>query len=382
MQAAAAEVAGFPTPGAQVIPLLAAKTSLVQAVEAFIEHKVSRGRWTASTVDRSGSDVRGFARVDPSRNIGAVDVPLLVKYLGTVAKLALATQKSRYATVAEFLKWCERRGYLVKTPCAYIDPDDLPWLGKRARKLLGRGKTTLRNTDDCRAYLAACNRLRGPTERVAAALPLLTGLRSGELRHLRACDIDLDLSRIWVRPHDDDGDQAWNVKTAASKRALCLPAEVRADLVRLLAEHQGPALLFPRPRAPTEAKSGPGVARHANWLIKLVGRTCEKAKVRRVCPHGLRDTYATLVAEIGGGSAQDIGRLLGHADNGATARNHYIAAPEQVPALHLVPAPKPSAQLPLPLGTRPELRLVPGSAHEQPPAENGPRLQLVHGGRQ
>ena len=379
---AAAKVAGIPTPGAQVIPLLAAGTSLSQAAEAFIEHKVSRGRWTASTVLRSGSDVRGFARVEPSLNIGSVDVRLLVQWLGTVAHLALATQRSRYAAVSEFLKWCERRGFLVKTPCAYIDPDDLPWLGKRARKLLGRGKVTLRNTDDCRAYLGACNRWRGPTERVAAALPQLTGLRSGELRHLRACDIDLDLSRIWVRPHDDDGDVTWNVKTAASKRALTLPAEVRADLVRLLAEHKDQALLFPRPRIGTEAKTGPGVARHANWLIKLVARTCAKAGVRRVCPHGLRDTYATLVAELGGGSAFDVGQLLGHGDNGATARNHYIAAPEQVPARTLVPPPRPSPQLPLPLGGKPELRLVPGGPRDEAPAGSNPRLQLVRGGRQ
>ena len=72
------------------------------------------------------------------------------------------------------------------------------------------------------------------------------------------------------------------------------------------------------------------------WIWKVVRKVCVAAKTRIVCPHGLRDTYSTIIAALSGAAAPDIGRLLGHADAGRTARRHYIGEPEHRKALKLV----------------------------------------------
>jgi len=42
-----------------------------------------------------------------------------------------------------------------------------------------------------------------PDLRVAACLPLLCSMRSGEVRNLRVGDVDLSLGKLWVRQAED-----------------------------------------------------------------------------------------------------------------------------------------------------------------------------------
>ncbi len=301
------------------------------AVAAFIEFKVSRGRWSERTVNRTGKlDLGQFALLAPRAPVSSVDTAFLYRYLGAVAHLALATQRSRYHSVREFLNWAWRRGLLAQDPAKAIDKEDLPWCGRKAAALIGRGKRQLRNVGEVERYLKACNQLCDLAERVAAQLPLLTGMRSGEVRNLRAADIDLELGRLWVRPCAADGDDGWNVKTASSRRTVGLPRDLRPELTALVLDLPATALVFARPRP----KAGQSLMRHSSWLEKLVIRVCAAAGLDPVSPHGLRDTYASLCAELGGLQAPDVGRLLGHADAGRTARKHYIGSPEAQPALN------------------------------------------------
>jgi len=56
-----------------------------------------------------------------------------------------------------------------------------------------------------------------------------------------------------------------------------------------------------------------------------VARLCWEAAVTQVCTHSLRGLHATIHVQAGL-SAEDVARALGHADRGATALRHYVAA--------------------------------------------------------
>jgi integrase len=304
--------------------------TLRAAVEEFIEHKTKTAAWSNATHERTGGDLRRFAKLAPDKPIGSVDVEFIRDYLTHVGKLALASQRSRYHAVREFIGWCTRKGHLKVDSCAAIDRSEKPWIGKRAKRLLGRGKPQLRNAAEVALYLQHARSLSGAAQRVAAMLPVLTGMRSGEVRHLRAGDADFEANRLWIRGADGDdevGDAGWAVKTAASRRTVAMPADLRGDLDQLCRGKKPDALLF---------EVRPGRARERKWLLDLVRRVCREAGTRVVCPHGLRDTFTSLMAALAQASHAEIAHLIGHADQGQTARRHYIGVSAHQPALVMV----------------------------------------------
>lgn len=304
------------------------------AVEAFIEHKRTAQAWNRRTFERSGADLRKFAAVEPDAPITLVGVPWVRNYLERIANLALASQRSRFHAVSEFLEWCVRRGFFRTNPAKTLDRADLPWVGKRARRKIGRGKPQLRNAAEVAAYLKAAASLDRPKERVAAMLPLLTGLRSGAVRHLRVADIDFAAKRIWSRDIDEDEDipVEWDVKTAAGRITVDIPEVLRADLARLCEGRAAKEFVFPSQRN----KDMTGGPHDRKWLNRLVKRVCQAAETKVVCTHGLRDTYTSLLSALASKSSAEIAKLVGHDDEGQTARNHYIGVAEHRRALDVV----------------------------------------------
>jgi integrase len=309
--------------------------TVADVVERFIAHKVDLGFWSQRTVERTGADLRSFANAMPDAPIDIVNVRWVRGFLERNAEHSLAYQRSRYHAVAEFLGWCVRKGYLKGNPCDGVDRSEKPWVGKRARRRLGRGKPQLSNQAEVIAYLAEATRLKTAVRRVAAALPLLCGLRSGETRHLQVWDVDFGGGKLWVRDVDDDDnvvDIAWGVKTAAGRRTVDIPVALVSELTALCQGRAADAFLFRSNRVKGRPYS-------RQWLNRMVTGVCERAGVRIVGPHGLRDTWSTLQAQLARLSAPDIGKLLGHADEGATAKRHYIGVPGHSAALRLVPSP-------------------------------------------
>ena len=107
-----------------------------------------------------------------------------------------------------------------------------------------------------------------------------------------------------------------------------MPEDLRIDLEQLCCDREPAELLF-------QSSRGDRGAFERKWLNRLVQRTCEAAGTRIVCAHGLRDTYTSLLASLARVSHADIARLVGHADNGVTARRHYIGQPQHNSALTL-----------------------------------------------
>ena len=312
---------------------LAEVLTISHVVQAFVTYKEQSGAWGPRTVERTGADLKTFAAGSPAAPIECVNVMWVRSYLERISHLALASQRSRFHAVTEFLGWVVRRGYLKSNPCDPIDPADKPWLGRRARRRIGRGKPQLRNATEVQQYLDAARQLRKTDHRVAAVLPLVSGLRSGEVRHLRVGDVDFTAMKLWIRDVDDEDDVAeqfsWNVKTAASRRTVDLPRDLLPEFRELTEGRAAEQLVF-------ESNRHPGRPWERKWLNRMVKRVCGAAGVRVVCAHGLRDTYTSLLTAMAGLSPVQIAELVGHGDDGQTARRHYIGAPEHRPDLRLV----------------------------------------------
>jgi integrase len=301
-----------------------------QAVDAFVGRKVDRELWCELSRVWYRRELDRFALLGRDVPIADVDSTWLYRYLDAVAELAVASRKTRWAAVVEWLTWCVRRGWITVHPVLGFDDDDLPWRGRRGKAALQSGKAQLRNAAECDAYIVAALQLPTPEERVGALLPLSCGMRSGEVRHLRVADVDFRADRLWIRAAGaaDPNGVVWTPKSASSVRTVALPAELLPDLVVMTRDRRGDAWLLGT-EPPTY-----------KWLLRAVAVACDRARVSggeiaKVTPHGLRGTYATMAAQAGHTPA-DIAALLGHADRGQTAMGHYVAAPVHTPGLRLV----------------------------------------------
>ena len=296
----------------------------------FINMKLVAMAWGARTEERARGDLSFFWGSHGDLPISRVDVSFMRDYLIRLRdNYALASQKSRWCQVAEFLSFAVVRGHLKKSPLVEIGKAELAWRSKRGSKKMGRGKTQLRNVTEATLYLQAASQLNKPEQRVASQLPLLTGLRSGEVRHLQVGDCDFVLGKLWIRDDEVDNDDGWNVKSASSRRTVDIPARLVDDLM-LLCDGQRPDDFVFR-----SSWSTSGGAFDRKWLNRMVGEVCRTAGTKRVTAHGLRDTFASIVTELGKRSIDDVGLMLGHADKGQTAKRHYIGAPTHQPALDL-----------------------------------------------
>ena len=312
------------------------RVTIEMAVEQYCKHKMRKGFWDIRTEEKTGGDLRQMARLMPDGPIALVDTDWVMEYLELLIErgLALATQKNKYFALAEFLRYCVRERWLTENPCDFIHREDRPWVGRRAKKQMGRGKPQLRNSEEVKKYLAEAQRNTDVAKRVASQLPLLCGLRSGELRHLQIADLDFQHKKIWIRDDDDDAPGAnWEVKTASSRRTVQMPNHLVDDLKALCEGYPSDKRI-----QPYVFHSSRGC--HGNygrtWLCRAVRETCKAAGVREITPHGLRDTFTSLQRELGRRSAADIAELLGHADDGKTAEQHYIGAAAHQPALRVI----------------------------------------------
>lgn len=311
------------------VRLVRQPTTLQHAFEAWLDEKAQGRAWSDKTCRRTGADVADF--------VGAGDTPLtnvdrdylLAWVRQLVDRVSLASCKSRFAAVSEFLAWCVIDGYLSENPVNRIKPKvHLPWCNQRGRREMGHGKLQL-SESECRDYLAQARRFSTPEERVAAALPLLTGIASGELLHLRARDVDVRAKRISIRDDRQHRD-GWRPKTDSRVGELDIEdADLLRDLAWMVAERESADYLF-------ASRRRPGWPLAEDWLWRRVRQCCEDAKVTVVCPHGLRGTYATMLQILARKRAPDIALLLRHGDEGQTARRHYMAAPESRPSLRMV----------------------------------------------
>ncbi len=145
-----------------------------------------------------------------------------------------------------------------------------------------------------------------------------TGLRSGELLHLRHCDAYLmdDESYVEVRAHD-----GWRPKTAKSARRVPVPVRSLYVLIERGRIPKGDELIFPSNWTPQS------VGYFFNRILTLAGLDAPDARYgQKLRVHSLRHYYATKLV-TGGVDVSTIRDLLGHASIQTT--NRYFNAPPE-----------------------------------------------------
>lgn len=162
--------------------------------------------------------------------------------------------------------------------------------------------------------------------RVALMVATWCGLRSGEVRGLRRCDIDLRTGRLRIeqavsRVKADKPDYGWlygDPKTDAGFRIVTMPAQLIDPMrtwLKALPVRGRDALVFPaRDGAHPMASSVLWEAHHKGCLA--IGRP-------ELTVHDLRRTAATLAAQ-GGATTAELMRMLGHTT--AAMAMHYQSA--------------------------------------------------------
>ena len=324
--------------------------SVMEAVEAFVQH-VGRQSGNAETIAFAKCALKPLIKARGDYLAANLSTNALDAFLKDTAGRAMATRRSYWKCIVRFAEWLRRKGVLHKDIVAeYLRQRDrmdepLPWRTRAGSRELGRGKAQLRNQGEVQAYLETALTLALPNNvpkvarehmaaerRVAATLPLLCGLASGEVLHLKVGDIDLTAGIGFVRDEGAAEADGWHVKTAARNGEWEIPQVLRADLIALMADRPPDAFLL------HDDSNRPHTR---GWLRDLVVGVCAKAKVegqpvRKVCPHGLRGTHATLLRVLLGRGIGDIADALRHGDEGRTATRHYVGAPERRPALRVL----------------------------------------------
>lgn len=329
--------------------------SVDEAIDAFVNYlKTAASEPTAAHVKAS---LLPLAKAAGHVLVARLSPAILERYLVLIAEpvasanrkvarpRAMATRRTYFLALKRASTWWFRHQYTPRDVVADFlvnRADPLPWATKAGARQIGRGKVQLRNLGEAGKYLAQALARETAEERVAAALPLLTGISSGELRHIQAGAVDFDAGVIHVRDEEvEDEEDGWSVKTCHRVRAITIPESLREDLVDLV-DGLAPTTFVFRSidertktgrRADWKRSDEP---RTATWLLDLVHRVCRDAQVRTVCPHGLRDTHATLRAVVADQAVAQIGDALGHGDHGKTAKAHYVGAAPAAPVLRVL----------------------------------------------
>jgi site-specific recombinase XerD len=212
--------------------------------------------------------------------ICGADFVAYATWLASKRGLSSSTIKRRLAPLKAMLLWAERNGKLVQSPFRNLD---LPI--SRPRTLLPR----CLHRDEAQRIVRS--EPRESIFKAAIALMLVTGVRVGELVSINIEDIDMQAGRIRIRG-----------KGARERTVFVADLALRRRLTRLMGRRShGP--LFLRN----------GVAITTRQVRCELHRTAKNAGIlRRLTPHMLRHTAATVLIEAGI-DIRIVQRLLGHA---------------------------------------------------------------------
>ncbi len=261
------------------------------ATEAFLRYCTEEKQLAPNTINAYRQDLAEFARdVAGSRHVSAIGAREVLAYrnrLSAERRLSPATVKRRLACLRALFAWLVRRDVLDGSPFAKTElrirlPTRLPrCLDTRDLRRLMRHRAT-----------------RGPNCALAIALLLATGMRIGELAALRLDDIDSAAGRLKIFG-----------KGSRERTVFVTDARLRDELRAYVAARHGGTKQHAESRLLVDDRARPLSAARIRHAIAGLGRTA--GVVRRLTPHMLRHTAATMLLESGT-DIRFVQRLLGH----------------------------------------------------------------------
>lgn len=187
-------------------------------------------------------------------------------------------------------------------------------------------KNNFYTTEELRAFVAALddNVAHGKKYAVECRTLFLfiasTGTRAGEAVGLRWSDIDFDRHEVTIqRTALLNSQKTGPTKTESSNRLLALNPVVTAALSDWQERQAVMGFTAPGTDWVFTATTAPFGRLSLNSIARWMRLVCERHNLRRITPHGLRHTKATLMAESDVNFA-DIAGVLGHKNAKITAQ--------------------------------------------------------------
>ena len=179
-------------------------------------------------------------------------------------------------------------------------------------------------SSECAALLDA---MTHPTWRDMTEMMLLSGLRVGECLALTDADLDFVNREIIVnKTYDRINDIVTSTKTVASTRRVYMQNDLLRFARALVARNRRNRRLLYLDASPLFFAPDGRVASYDAYRKYLI-ETSERIIGRRVTPHTLRHTHASLLAEQGV-PLEQIAARLGH-DNSKITRDIYVHVTEK-----------------------------------------------------
>ncbi|MBA3487976.1 MAG: site-specific integrase [Longispora sp.] len=150
-----------------------------------------------------------------------------------------------------------------------------------------------------------------------------TGLRWGEVSALKVGRVDLDARRVQIVEAygDDDGELYLDTPKDHERRAVPLTPFLVDELKPLVVSRDPDELVFPAPRK--------GPLRYHNFRNRAFDKAVEEAGIKKITPHKLRHTAASL-AIAAGADVKVIQTMLGHATATETLNTYGHLWPDRL----------------------------------------------------
>jgi site-specific recombinase XerD len=261
-----------------------------QAAMRFIRYCRDERHLSRNTLDAYRQDLAEFVRwAATDRSVFSITPGEILAFRWHLQKsrgLAAATVKRRMTTLRSMYGWIARRLKKMKSPFDSLDlqirlPERLPRClsSQEAARLLAHGDAL------------------GSGIALAVGLMLSTGIRVGELVRLSVADVDAVNGRVTV----------WG-KGSRERVVFFFNERLRRRVSDLFAEKRGRAFKV-KSRLILTSRGRPA---STSFIRRGLSRLAKVAGIdRRVTPHMLRHTAATLLLETGT-DIRYIQRLLGH----------------------------------------------------------------------
>ncbi len=271
-----------------------------QLLEAYLDRLKARRAPSEHTIRAYRADLRDYLSFVQQDKTCAADQLILryVRHLMVERKAAIRTTRRRVACLRGYYGDLVRTRMLAKSPFSEIELQ-LPKPKTLPRSLARDDAVKL--ADQAWRKLAA-DTLEGRQVAIAVLLLLSVGLRVGELVQLRPLDFDAQDGGLHVRG-----------KGRRERKVPVIDVRLRAQLAKLI-DLNAEAIF--------EANGRPWSTQLFRQLLRTFAK--HAGILRRVTPHMLRHTSATLLLEDGV-DILFLQKLLGHENIATTALYAHVA---------------------------------------------------------
>jgi integrase len=281
--------------------------TVTMALELYLEHLERKGTGEISRTETARRLRLFFSR--PERLIAELNKYECSGYYDAFAArrkrdggpISVDYHRNTLAEARSFLRWCVGQGWMRTNPL-----DEVKGVGRRES-----GKDQLTGDEARKLYSWCLARAQAGDEAALGVLMLLLmGLRSSDITKRIVRDVDLDgtVLRVGLR-------RGARSKSKKGDRARNIPPALQPIIKSVIGGRDATEPLF---------KASNGGFRTTSWARAAMHRLSAAAGVPYVCPHGLKGTGGTILAEDGE-LAERIQKHLSHEDI-RTSERHYIAS--------------------------------------------------------